>query len=387
MKTSDFLEGMSRAASTVSIVTSDGPSGRSGVTISAMTSVSVEEDEHSLLVCVHHLSPACEIIRKNGIFCVNVLKQHQTTLSDVFAGRIRTDNGDKFSCASWQTGVTGGPLLHDALVSFDCELKHCFRWGGHYVLIGHAVDVVLNDLSPALVYANRSYSQATPLTALNRPWPDARSRYRALNIGCFVTLGPYFLPGIVRRFHHSRPAVVLRLMEGNQDELIAHLKYRTLEVVLTYRFDLPDYLETHHMIDIPPYVLLSRTDALADREVISLSELESKPMVVLDIPPSRDYFISLFSQYGLSPDIQYRASSFEMVRGLVGQGLGFSLLATRPVGDVTYDGNDLVVRPLAEPVRSSSILVVTDKRNTLSDEAIQFIKHCRTFFETWERFV
>ena len=71
---SKFLEGMSHAACTVNIVTTDGPAGRAGVTVSAMASVSADSARPTLLVCVHHLSPAASKIVENGVLCVNVLR-------------------------------------------------------------------------------------------------------------------------------------------------------------------------------------------------------------------------------------------------------------------------------------------------------------------------
>ena len=53
-----FLQGMSRAAQTVNIVTTDGPAGRAGVTVSAMASVSADTPQPTLLVCVHELAQA-----------------------------------------------------------------------------------------------------------------------------------------------------------------------------------------------------------------------------------------------------------------------------------------------------------------------------------------
>ena len=46
-----FLTGMSNAACTVSVVTTDGPAGRFGVTVSAMASVSADTPKPTLLVC------------------------------------------------------------------------------------------------------------------------------------------------------------------------------------------------------------------------------------------------------------------------------------------------------------------------------------------------
>ena len=112
-----YLEAMSEAAATVSVVTTDGPAGRAGVTVSAMCSVSA--DPPTILVCVHHLSPACEAIRENGAFCVNVLGDEQSIISDTFAGRAPAPGGDKFDCAAWRTLATGAPALDDPLVALD----------------------------------------------------------------------------------------------------------------------------------------------------------------------------------------------------------------------------------------------------------------------------
>ena len=85
-----FLNGMSHAACTVNVVTTDGPAGRAGVTVSAMSSVSADTDKPTLLVCVHHMSPAATAIVENRVFCVNVLRDDQSHISDTFAGVSRT---------------------------------------------------------------------------------------------------------------------------------------------------------------------------------------------------------------------------------------------------------------------------------------------------------
>ena len=156
-----FLEGMSQAATTVSIVTTDGPAGRAGVTVSAMCSVSTESP--SVLVCVHHLSPTSAAIRENGVFCVNVLRDDQSFISDTFAGRHKTPGGDKFDCADWRELATGAPALTRSLAAFDCRLKLHFRWGSHFVFIGEAADIEVEAQGPPLVYANRSYGTPVPL--------------------------------------------------------------------------------------------------------------------------------------------------------------------------------------------------------------------------------
>src|SRR5580698_1937029 len=82
-----FLHGMSHAACTVNVVTTDGAAGRHGITVSAMVSVSADTPQPTLLVCIHHKSSVASALLENGVFCVNVLRDDQSHISDNFAGR------------------------------------------------------------------------------------------------------------------------------------------------------------------------------------------------------------------------------------------------------------------------------------------------------------
>jgi flavin reductase (DIM6/NTAB) family NADH-FMN oxidoreductase RutF len=158
-----FLQAMSRAATTVSVVTTDGAAGRAGVTVSAMSSVSADTPQPTLLVCVHEASPAARAIRENGVFCVNLLRDDQHAISDVFAGRVKTADGDKFSCARWGRLETGAPVAEERLVAFDCRLTAEHRVGTHHVFFGavQAIDEA-TDGRP-LLYADRAYGTPTRL--------------------------------------------------------------------------------------------------------------------------------------------------------------------------------------------------------------------------------
>jgi flavin reductase (DIM6/NTAB) family NADH-FMN oxidoreductase RutF len=157
-----YLAGMSHAAATVSVVTTDGPAGRFGVTVSAMASVSLEGP--ILLVCLHQMSAAARAIRENGAFCVNLLRHDQSPIADTFAGRVKTKDGDKFSCATWTKMKTGAPRLADPLVAFDCRLIRNDLVGTHYVCFGEVAEIFLSAGAP-LIYRLKSYGTASRIEA------------------------------------------------------------------------------------------------------------------------------------------------------------------------------------------------------------------------------
>jgi len=114
-----FLLGMSYAACTVNVVTTDGVAGRHGITVSAMVSVSADTPRPTLLVCIHHLSPVADALLQNGVFCVNVLREDQAHISDAFAGRSLVESRQEQPAGDRNCGRTtprpDGAGIHCAL--------------------------------------------------------------------------------------------------------------------------------------------------------------------------------------------------------------------------------------------------------------------------------
>jgi DNA-binding transcriptional LysR family regulator len=100
-------------------------------------------------------------------------------------------------------------------------------------------------------------------------------------------------------------------------------------------------------------------------------------MMLLDVQPSRTYFVSIFEERGLTPNILFSSPSIEMVRGMVGRGFGFSILVTRPHSEYTYDGQKVVCVPLAEHVTGSGLAAAWLRRSQLTKPAQLFVDHCR----------
>jgi flavin reductase (DIM6/NTAB) family NADH-FMN oxidoreductase RutF len=157
----DFIQAMSRAAATVSVVTTDGPAGRAGITVSAMTSVSADGDAPTMLVCINSSASAADPILRNGVFAINVLRADQQALADLFAGRAGTAGAARFDGLMLDQMATGAPVL-DALATFDCALMHSDPIGTHHVLIGAVRAVRSSEAGSPLIYGMRSYLRAEP---------------------------------------------------------------------------------------------------------------------------------------------------------------------------------------------------------------------------------
>ena len=375
-----FFDGMSQAACTVNVVTTDGAAGRAGVTVSAMASVSADTPSPSLLVCVHHLSPAASAILENQVFCVNVLRDDQSYISDTFAGRLKTEDGDKFSCTSWTTGKTGAPRVNDPLVAFHCRLMHSDQFGTHWVFFGAVEDIFIAERGSPLIYANRAYGTSMPINPMRVASTNGDSE--ELRLGCYRTFGPYIVPELIAQLSIEHPSTELRLNEGDQAQIVEELLAEETEIALLYDLDLDPGLSTEPLLEIKPYVLFPQGHPLAASSNLSVQDLAGEPFILLDLPTSREYFLAIFRATGVEPNIRFRSGSFEMVRGLVGRGLGFSLLATKPASNMTYDGRALVTLPLETDVPGSRVVLATKQGAALSPVAASFAAHCRNLFQT-----
>lgn len=160
---SRFVEGMARAATFVSVVTTDGPAGQAGVTVSSMTSVSADGAGPSLLFCVHHRSQAATAILSNRGFCANLLQESQQGQSDLFSGRDKSDPTRRFERAAWTPGAAGQPVLTGSTASFECELGTAVLWETHYIIVGRVTKVHLSDDPAALLYGQRAYRRAVSI--------------------------------------------------------------------------------------------------------------------------------------------------------------------------------------------------------------------------------
>lgn len=158
-----FLEAMSRGATFVTVLTTDGEGGRYGVTVSSMTSVSADGFAPTILACVHHKSPFAAAVLVNKNFCANILHEGQHPVSDLFSGRHGKDHAERFNGLPWTGSAAGQPQITGATANFDCLLRTSVLWETHHVLIAHVMDVRLNDDPRALLYGQRAYQKAVGL--------------------------------------------------------------------------------------------------------------------------------------------------------------------------------------------------------------------------------
>ncbi|WP_077001241.1 LysR substrate-binding domain-containing protein [Variovorax sp. KK3] len=177
-----------------------------------------------------------------------------------------------------------------------------------------------------------------------------------LRVGCLSTLAPRWLPSILAQLRASHPAVEVQLHEGDTETLTRMLERGALDVALLYDLGLArPGVTIEPVAGLVPYALLPWGHRLAAHGSLALATLAREPLVLINLPHSREYFLSLFRQAGVAPVVAYETTSLEMVRSLVANGLGVSLLTTRPVHDRSQDGKRIACRRLRGPLAAQAV--------------------------------
>ncbi|BCM20697.1 LysR family transcriptional regulator [Mesorhizobium sp. B4-1-3] len=198
-----------------------------------------------------------------------------------------------------------------------------------------------------------------------------------LAIGCLLTFAQIVLPALRRKFEDAYPDVRVRQFERNQGQLFEMLQRGEIDAALTYDLELSQDMTFEPLMQLPAYVMLPAAHRLAGRAGITPEELVDEPMVLLDLPYSREYFLSAFQ--GLRPRIAERTGDIAVMRSMVANGFGYGIANMRPLNAMSPDGKLLVFVPLLGDIRPlmMGIALPNAEHRTLTVQA--FIDHCRRF--------
>jgi DNA-binding transcriptional LysR family regulator len=242
----------------------------------------------------------------------------------------------------------------------------------------HAQGLVLTPAGRAKLAEARSLLSQSKAWIASPAGMNGRDAW--IDVGCFVTLGPSHLPAIIRCFRQHNPGVQVRLREANVEQLHHLIDNGSIEVALTYDLGLGRSGNMEVVGYLKPHALVGSDHPLATRRSVSLKEIAENPLILIGLPHSREYFLGLFRSAGITPNVAMETQSLEMVRGMVANGHGVSVLVTKPSPQVSYDGRPLVSLEISETVPPQKVVVITPRHFPVTWMAEAFIQSIRQHF-------
>lgn len=203
-----------------------------------------------------------------------------------------------------------------------------------------------------------------------------------LNIGSFRTYAPLIISEVCKGFLDQFPRVKLHVSEGDEASLVARLRRAEISIAVTYSQNIPEDIDFEPLAKLPTYALLPADHDLVPKAPLHLRDLVDLPFILLDLPLSREYFMSLFLRENLAPNILTRTEYPEAVRSYVASGFGYSLATARPRNKAALNGKPLAYVPLAGnyPPMVLGLATLKGLRKTSITQA--FEHHCRNVIST-----
>lgn len=146
---------MGHFASGVTVMTTRLNGQLHGMTVSAFASVSLEP--LLVLVSIEKATLMHRLLLKSRVFAINILPEREEATSRFFADNSRLGKPE-FAPASYETGVTGAPLLRTATASLEARVSADYEGGDHTIFLGEVVAVEVRSGDAPLIFYRGGYT-------------------------------------------------------------------------------------------------------------------------------------------------------------------------------------------------------------------------------------
>jgi DNA-binding transcriptional LysR family regulator len=179
-----------------------------------------------------------------------------------------------------------------------------------------------------------------------------------IRVGCFIPFGPAYMIDIFKEYRQQNNVGTIDLLEGSQPQLREWLARGEIEFAVTVDVGHTFAGSSTIICELPTHAALPPDHPLAMRNSVSLAELVDYPFILLDLPETSVYLLTLFDMIARRPRVALRTTSYETVRTAIAGGLGFSLLNTISNNNFTSDRHRIARVALSDKVPSPKVVVV-----------------------------
>jgi LysR family hydrogen peroxide-inducible transcriptional activator len=198
-----------------------------------------------------------------------------------------------------------------------------------------------------------------------------------LRLGVIATLGPYYMPSVIKLGRERFPQLALRIREATTGELLVELRQGKLDAILV-ALPVPMAGFVAEPLFFEPFRLACPSEhELAQREHVRISDLECGPLLLMeDGHCLRDQTLSLCDPRRLPNQSRY-ASSLEMLRHMIAAGEGISVIPLLAAAEHTTMQGMIAYREIDEAQAGRTIALLWRATETRVDDLRAIAKFMR----------
>ncbi|REE81047.1 DNA-binding transcriptional LysR family regulator [Paenibacillus taihuensis] len=140
-------------------------------------------------------------------------------------------------------------------------------------------------------------------------------------------LGVDLIPRIIREYQQANPKITFKLSQGDKGLIVEQIESGDSDIMITSERPEGETFEWLPIVSLPLYLVVSSSHPLANRESVSLKEINGEPFVGLKQNCSlKDSLLARVHHMNFTLASTYDADDLPTVAGFVSAGLGVSVL-------------------------------------------------------------
>jgi flavin reductase (DIM6/NTAB) family NADH-FMN oxidoreductase RutF len=151
---SSFRHAMGHFASGVTIMTTTASGRMHGMTVSAFASQSL--DPLLIVVSVERSTEMHKLVMASRAFAINILGEHAEGTARFYADNARLE-GPEFVEGAYHLGVSGAPLLDEAIAFLEATVDSTLAAGDHSIIVGRVTALEVRSDTEPLIYFRSGY--------------------------------------------------------------------------------------------------------------------------------------------------------------------------------------------------------------------------------------
>ena len=210
--------------------------------------------------------------------------------------------------------------------------------------------------------------------ALNEPLFLGDDLEGVVRLGASYTVLGYFLPALLARFRRDYPKVDFDLIDMDRPGIQQGVAERDLDLgmCITSNMDAAPELRRQVLATSRRQLWLAQNHPLAALPRVGLADVAAHPYIMLTVDEGETSTLRYWNAAGVVPNIAFRTSTLEALRGLVAHGFGVTILSDIVYRPWSLEGRRIEARPVADIVPPMEVGLVSRRDERLSPVAYAF---------------
>ncbi|RQR56901.1 LysR family transcriptional regulator [Burkholderia sp. Bp9126] len=216
--------------------------------------------------------------------------------------------------------------------------------------------------------------------AVHKPPFRSHDLRGTVRIAASYTVLGYFLPELLARFRTTYPYIEFDLRDMERADIEAAVLDGEIDmgVVLLSNVERPARFDSQVLIRSRRQLWVAPSHPLALLRAPSLADIAGYPYILITVDEGEQSTLRYWREVGVTPNIAFRTSSMEALRGLVAHGFGVTILSDMVFRPWSLEGKRIEARPVHDAIPQMDAGMIWRKKGALAGPAMalqQFLIH------------